>query len=156
VHPAEPVVDRARVRRQSVLLLLVVNTLVLAMAAVAAVDLRRLGTPEGTALRWVQAAVFGDCRDYLRFSVADPDLPEQRAEEELCRDLRSATAEARRSSITIGMEVGEVQVARDTATVTVLLRREAEEAALALHLVRRGGEWRVLRDRALCESVGCA
>lgn len=155
-HPAEPVIDRARVRRQTVILLGVVNALVLGIGLVASVDLRRLRTPEGTALRWVQAAVFGDCRDYLRYSVADPDLPERRAEQELCEDLRLATAEARRNSIAIGLEVAETDERSRAATVTVLLRRESETATLRLHLVRSDGAWRVLRDRALCESVGCA
>ena len=155
-HPAEPVIDRERVRRQTVILLLVVNALVLGIATVVVVDLRRLATPEGTALRWVHAAVFGDCRDYLRYSVADPALPERRADAELCQDLRLATAEARRNSVAIGLEAGTVEESAGSATVTVLLRREEEKATLRLNLVRRDGSWRVLRDRALCESVGCA
>lgn len=156
MHPAEPVIDRARVRRQTVTLLLVVNAMVLAIGLVAAVDLRRLATPEGTALRWVQAAVFGDCKDYLRYSVADPDLPERRADSELCQDLRQATAEARRNSLTIGLGIGSVVEQGSTATVSVVLRRVSEATVLTLHLVRRDGDWRVLRDRGTCESVGCA
>lgn len=155
-HAAEPVIDRARVRRQTVLLLLVVNTLVVAVGAVVVVDLRRLATPQGTAMRWVHAAVFGECQDYLRYSVADPALPERRAESELCQDLRLATAEARRNSVAIGFEAGAVEERASTATVTVVLRREQEKTTLRLQLVRRDGAWRVLRDRALCESVGCA
>jgi len=156
VHPAEPVIDRARVRRQTVTLLLVLNALVLGISLVAAVDLRRLATPEGTALRWVQAAVFGDCEDYLRYSVADPELPERRAESELCQDLRQATAEARRNSLTIGLGIGTVEEQESTATVSVLLRRAEQPTVLTVHLVRRDGDWRVLRDRGTCESVGCA
>jgi len=34
---------------------------VLAVGVVAAVDLRRLQTPHGTALAWTGAAIFGDC-----------------------------------------------------------------------------------------------
>jgi hypothetical protein len=156
VHPAEPVIDRARVRRQTLTLLLVVNVLVLGIGLVAAVDLRRLRTPEGTALRWVQAAVFGECDDYLRYSVADPDLPDRRAEQELCQDLRQATAKARRESLTIGLEVGTVRTSGGAVTVTVLLRRAEAETTLTLHLVRDEGRWKVLRDAGTCSSVGCA
>lgn len=147
---------RARVRRQSITLILVVNALVLGIGAVASVDLRRLRTPEGTALRWVQAAVFGDCKDYLSFSVADPALPEPRAAQELCQDLRQATAQARRQQLAIGLDVAGVSEQPAEATVEVLLRRVEETTTLRVHLVRRDGAWRVLRDRALCESVGCA
>jgi hypothetical protein len=156
VHPAEPVIDRARVRRQTVTLLVVVDLLVLGIGLVAAVDLRRLATPEGTALRWVQAAVFGDCEDYLRFSVADPAVPESRAEQEVCQDLRQATAEARRTSLTIGLAVASVARTDAGATVAVVLVRSGDETSLTVHLVRRDGQWRVLRDVGTCSSVGCA
>lgn len=143
-------------RRQTATLLLVVNVLVLGIGVVAAVDLRRLATPEGTALRWVQAAVFGDCDDYLRFSVPDPALPERRAEQELCQDLRQATALARRQSLTIGLAVATVERTGSRATVSVVLRRAEREVALTVHLVRRSAGWRVLRDAGTCASVGCA
>lgn len=156
MYPAEPVIDRARVRRQTLTLLLVVNILVLGIGLVASVDLRRLRTPEGTALRWLQAAVFGECDDYLRYSVADVDLPDRRAEQELCQDLRQATAKARRESLTIGLDVATVRRSGDTVTVTVRLRRAEEETSLTLHLVRDGGRWKVLRDAGTCSTVGCA
>ena len=137
-------------------LLLVLDLLVLGIGAVASVDLRRLRTPGGTALRWVQSAVFGDCADYLHFSVADPSVPDSRAEGELCQDLRQATAEARNQSLTIGLALQRVRTTGSAATVDVRLTRQGQQQALTLHLVKRGGGWRVLRDAGTCGSVGCA
>ena len=137
-------------------LLLVLDLLVLGVGAVASVDLRRLRTPGGTALRWLQSAVFGDCGDYLHFSVADPSVPDSRAEGEVCQDLRQATAEARNQSLTIGLALRQVRTAGDAATVQVTLTRQGQQQALTVHLVRRDGSWRVLRDADTCGSVGCA
>jgi hypothetical protein len=139
-----------------VLLLLVVNALVLATGLVASVDLRRLRTPGGTALRWVQAAVFGDCADYLEFSVADTDTHDQRSRDELCQDLRQATAQARNEQLRIGLHLGAVTKRATDATVAVTLTRDGKEVPMSIHLVRRSGRWRVLRDAATCSSVGCA
>jgi len=49
-----------------------VGVLALGVGVVAAVDLRRLMTPTGTALAWTGAAVFGDGTAYERLSVAEP------------------------------------------------------------------------------------
>ena len=154
VHP-DPDLSR-KTRRQQVILLLVVNALVLAIGLVAAVDLSRLRTPGGTALRWVQAAVFGDCGDYLDFSVADIDAPETRSPKELCTDLREATAQARNDQLRIGLHRGSVVTRRADATVSIVLTRDGKATPLTIHLVRRDGRWRVLRDAATCSSVGCA
>ncbi len=155
VQPQSPT-DSARSRRQAVILLVVVNTLVLGLGLVAAVDLRRLRTPGGTALAWVQAAVFGDCTDYLRYSVAAGDVPDTRTDRALCRDLRHATASARNESSRIGLRLGRV-VRRDArASADVVLTRSGKPVALHLTLVHRDGRWRVVRDARTCESVGCA
>lgn len=138
------------------LLLLVVNALVLAVGLVAAVDLRRLRTPGGTALRWVQAAVFGDCDDYLEFSVPATDVIDRRAPSDLCKDLRQATAQARADQLQIGLHLGKVTSSKTDATAAVTLTRDGNPTPLSVHLVRRNGAWRVLRDAATCASVGCA
>src|SRR4051795_7892826 len=95
----------ARMRRQPLFLIGLVGVLVLGIGIVSSIDLRRLRTPQGVALRWTQAAVFGDCDDYLHFSVGTDD----RSRDELCRDLRAATADARRHNIDIGLHVREVE-----------------------------------------------
>lgn len=146
----------AKTRRQVVLLLVSLNLLVLAIGLVASVDLRRLRTPAGTALRWVEAAVFGDCADYLTYSVADAQAPETRSPEQLCRDLRVSTLTQRTELLRIGLRSGPVVRRGAEATATVVLTRPAGTSTLTVHLVRRGGRWRVLRDAVTCGSVGCA
>src|SRR3954470_11518509 len=83
---------RARMRRQPLLLIGLVGVLVLGIGIVSSVDLRRLRTPQGVALRWTQAAVFGDCGDYLHFSTGSSEDTDDRSRDELCRDLRASTA----------------------------------------------------------------
>jgi hypothetical protein len=145
-----------RARRQRLLLLVVVNALLLGIGLVASVDLRRLRTPGGTALRWVQAAVFGDCADYLEFSVPAGDVSDTRSRDELCQDLRQATAQARADQLRIGLHLGAVHHDQRTATAAVTLTRDGKPTPLLVRLVRRDGRWRVLRDAATCSSVGCA
>jgi hypothetical protein len=153
--PQDPV-DVQKGRRQRLALLVVVNLLILGSGLVTAVDLRRLRTPGGTALRWVEAAVFGVCGDYLEFSVPDTDAPDQRSDEDLCRDLRASTDEARTQVASIGLRLGSVTEHGSAATAAVTLTRAGRDAQLQIHLVRRDGRWRVLRDAATCASVGCA
>jgi hypothetical protein len=143
-------------RRQRVLLLVVVNALILGVGLVASVDLRRLRTPGGTALHWVEAAVFGNCDDYLEFSLPDEDSPDPRSGGDLCRDLRASTRDARNNSATIGLQLDAVTVRGQEAEAQVTLTRQAKAISFTLHLVRRTGRWRVLRDAATCASVGCA
>lgn len=153
----EPDPDLVRKGRwQRLLLLAVVNALVFAVALVATVDLRRLQTPGGTALRWVQAAVFGDCDDYLEFSLPAPDVKDPRSPNELCTDLRQATAKARAEQFRIGLHLTGVTEAVSTATAQVSLTRDGIPTRMEVSLVRSGGRWRVLRDAATCGSVGCA
>jgi hypothetical protein len=154
VHPDPALLRRAR--RQRVLLLVVINALVLAIGVVASIDLRRLATPGGTALRWVQSAVFGDCGDYLGFSVADPSAAETRSPDELCRDLRQATAQARADQLRIGLRLGPVTRMGQRALAHITLTRAGKDTTVTVHLVRRHDHWRVLRDAATCASVGCA
>jgi hypothetical protein len=137
-------------------LLVVVNLLVLGSGMVTAVDLRRLRTPGGTALRWVEAAVFGVCDDYLRFSVSAGDAPDPRSDADVCRDLRASTSDARTHAATIGLQLDGVVQRGLTATADVTLTRDGRPEHLQVHLVRRDSRWRVLRDASTCASVGCA
>jgi hypothetical protein len=145
---------KQKLRRQPIYLIAIINTLVLGIGATASVDLRRLRTPGGVALRWTQAAVFGGCDDYLHFSV--PDGPEDRARHELCHDLSAQTAQARTHNTQIGLKLGPVHEAGQSAVVQVTLTRAGTPTVLQLRLVRRSGAWKVLRDADTCASVGCA
>ena len=147
---------RAKARRQPLLLIVLINALVLGIAITATVDLRRLQTPGGTALRWVQAAVFGDCGDYLMFSVPDPTRADSRPRDQLCRDLRASTLSARNEALKIGLTLGSTVSDGPGKRVEVTLTRKDVTTQLTLRLVRRAGHWRVLRDDLTCSSVGCA
>jgi hypothetical protein len=153
---AEEAKRRARARRQPLILIAVVNLLVVGIAAVAVIDLRRLQTPEGTALRWAQAAVFGDCGDYRTFSVAGPSVADARSSEQLCEDLRAATAPARGELLKIGLQLRTVHRVGNGAEVELVLTRRGVVSHVSLRLVRTGGRWRVVRDGLTCGSIGCA
>jgi hypothetical protein len=143
---------RARMRRQPLLLIGLVGVLVLGIGIVSSVDLRRLRTPQGVALRWTQAAVFGDCDDYLHFSVGTDD----RSRDQLCRDLRASTADARRHNIDIGLHVRKVSQQDGRAVVDVEITRRDETRRAQVDLRRSGGRWVVERDATTCVVVGCA
>ena len=145
-----------KLRNQPRILLVVVNTLVLATGLTATLDLRRLATPGGTALAWTQAAVFGDCEDYLRYSVADRTVPDSRTEDQLCRDLRASTQQARADSVSIGLTLGRVLEQPYGAEVEVTITRAKVPTRVAMKLVRSDGHWRVVRNALTCSSVGCA
>jgi hypothetical protein len=142
--------------RQTAVLLALVDLLLLGIGVVACVDLNRLKTPGGTALRWIQAAVFGDCDDYRGFSVVAPSRPEARSDSELCRDLRAATLQARKDQLRIGLRLREVTERGSDATAAVVLSRDGKDMNVLIHLVRRDGAWKVLLDDSTCSSVGCA
>lgn len=149
---------RRKQRRQPLILIALVNALILLTGVTVTLDLRRLQTPGGTSLAWVQAAVFGDCEKYRTYSVADPSsaAPDRRTADERCRDLRAATATARADSIRVKLTLGEVQRSGDTALVAVALTQNGKDERLSLHLVRSGGRWRVVRDAAVCAQLVCA
>jgi hypothetical protein len=153
---AEEARRRAKLRRQPIILLLVVNTLLLGTALTAMVDLRRLQTPGGTALTWTQAAVFGVCDDYLHYSVADVSRPDERTPDELCRDLRASTAQARTDSLKIGLRLSRVRLQDHGAEVDIVLTRSSQPVRVALRLLKIDGRWRVVRDQDTCASIGCA
>ena len=145
---------RAKVRRQGVILLVVVNLLVLGTASTAVVDLRRMRTPEGTALLWAHAAVIGNCDDYLALSVAGQARADPRTPAELCRDLRASRAPT--PSVTTAIRLVGVLRRDHDAEVQMVLTNGHGPVRVALRLVQRGGRWRVVRDDRTCASVGCA
>ena len=142
---------RARMRRQPLLLIGLVGALVLAIGVVSSVDLRRLRTPQGVALRWAQAAIFGDCDDYLRFSTGPDDRPRL----DVCRDLRAMTEEARQHNVEIGLVVRQVTTRGSTAVVLLDVTRKDDVRHAQLDERRSGGRWLVVRDATSCAVVLC-
>jgi hypothetical protein len=143
---------RARMRRQPLLLIGLVGALVLGTGIVSSVDLRRLRTPQGVALRWTQAATFGDCDDYFRFSTGALDRPRA----EVCRSLRAATEDARQNNAEIGLAVRKVTTTGTTGVVLLDVSRKADVRHAQLDLVRKDGRWLVVRDAISCAVVLCA
>ena len=128
-------------------LIAVLLLLSLAVGIVAAVDLRRLQTPRGTALAWTGAAVFGDCTAYDRLSVGrDGDVP--------CTALRERTEEARSTAAQIGIDVLSVEQRGREASVEVEVRRPSGTRRAVLPLQRKGDGWAVVLGATACGLVG--
>ncbi len=155
LEAAEEVKRLRKQRRQPWLLLGLLNALVLGTGATAAVDLRRLDTPGGAALAWTQAAIFGDCDDYRAYSVAADPASDRRTSQELCRDLRAATEQARAQSLTIGITRDRAVQKGSAATVELTVTRRDVPTSVLLSLVRKDGRWRVVRTAEACR-IGCA
>ena len=142
-----------RVRRGQVGLLLALLLSVLLAGVTAAVDLRRLQTPLGTAQAWSEATVFGDCDRHLALSV--PGDAGQPPRAEVCRSLAERSASARDPSTRTRVSTRLVSDQGRRAVV----RAELSAPALAttttdLRLRRRGDGWVVVRDAAACR-LGC-
>ncbi|MBC7374462.1 MAG: hypothetical protein H7323_10785 [Frankiales bacterium] len=151
------VVKARRVRRGPETLIGVLVLLSLGVGVVAAVDLRRLMTPRGTALAWTGAAVFGDCAGYERLSVPPRTaLRDSRAPAERCLALRRATQEAREQSGRVGIDLLQVGESERDARAVVRLSRPQGVVVVQLELVREGAGWAVVRTDATCRVVGCA
>jgi hypothetical protein len=137
----------ATARRGPVSLIAVCLGVALVVGVTAAVDLRRLRTPEGTAVAWTGAAVFGDCTAYRELVAGGLD-------EGGCRELRQATEEAReRPDVEISARSSRVR--GDRAEVALEVVRDGLPQRLAVPLVREDGRWRVAPDDALCAVVTC-
>ncbi|HWG94447.1 MAG TPA: hypothetical protein VNU66_09505 [Mycobacteriales bacterium] len=137
----------ATARRGPVSLVAVCLGVALVVGVTAAVDLRRLRTPEGTAVAWTGAAVYGDCTGYRELGTIALD-------DRGCRDLRDATEEARERP-DVDVAPRSARVTGDRAEVAVVLVRGDDEQRLAVPLVRRDGRWAVDPDDALCAAVYC-
>lgn len=144
----DDVVDRTK--RQITLLIATLDLLLVYAGITSAGDIRQLRTPEGVAQRWLQAAVIGDCHDYLALSVADPAHPDARTDDELCADLRRQRQAAKEMSGTT-VRLGPVEAERVHA---YLLHNDDEPVVVIMNMTKRGGHWRVLRDDSTCGS-GC-
>lgn len=143
---------RAKLRRQPLILIALTAGLVIGTGVVASVDLRRLQTPQGVALRWTQAAVFGDCDDYLHYSTGPLDRPRA----DVCQSLRANTQEARQDNLQIGLSVKAVTTRGSSARVVLEISRKGDVREAQLDLQRLGGRWQVVRDDLSCAVVLCA
>jgi len=149
--------DRLRkMRRQPLILLGVLNALVLAVGTTAALDLRRLQTPGGTSLAWVEAAVFGDCTPYRDLSVPVPGVVERRSPGQVCKDLKATTAPARTETARIALLPGPALERGQAASSAIRVRRPEGDRTVQVQLRKVDGRWRVVRDAATCQAVGCA
>lgn len=142
-----------RIRRTPGIVIGILALLVLAVGLTAAVDLRRLKTPRGAALAWTEAATFGDCTAFRRLSVADALDP--RTGDQVCRDLRRATATARGKRSRVSLRATSVVQTGATAVVTVTVAAPDGHRTVPLHLRRRGGAWLVERAPGACGEVSC-
>lgn len=125
----------------------------LAVGTVAAVDLRRLQTPTGTALAWAGAVVFGDCTAYARLSIAPES--EDRGDAAVCRELRAGTEEARAEAARIGIDLESVEQRGREAAARVQIRRGDDVTSVELELRRKGDGWGVVLTEEMCRQVGC-
>jgi hypothetical protein len=141
-----------RIRRTPAVLIAVVGVLVLAVAFTAVVDLRRLHTPGGAALAWVEAATFGNCRAYLSLSRR---TAEQRPDDEVCASLRAATARARTDASRIALAVRSVEQRGRRAAVVIDVRAPGGVRSIRLQLVAMRERWYVLLDATACAEAGC-
>jgi hypothetical protein len=143
----------ATVRRGPVSLIGVCLGVALLVGVVAAVDLRRLQTPDGTALAWTGAAVFGDCTAFRRLSA----LPDERDDDEDCRVLRRRSEAARDRPAEVEIEVLSASEEGDRAAAVVRVRQPGTPAErVPLSMVRgRGGGWAVELTDETCALVPC-
>jgi len=144
-----------RIRRTPGVVIGILALLVLAVGVTAAVDLRRLQTPRGAALAWTEAATFGDCGGFLALSVPSDATSERRNDDEICRALRSSTAEARTNATRIALQARSVQQRGRRASVSIDVRGPGGVRLVTLQLVRRGSHWLVLREPGACGAVSC-
>jgi hypothetical protein len=150
-------VNARRVRRGPETLIAVLVVMSLAVGIVAAIDLRRLNTPRGTALAWTGAAVFGDCTAYDELSIPSPAaIPPVPTGQERCLALRRATESDRANASSIGIDlVGVTTVSEDRAVAEVEIRRPEGIVRAPLQLRRQGDGWGVVVTQELCAQLGC-
>jgi hypothetical protein len=146
---------QATVRRGPVSLVAVCLGVALLVGITAAVDLRRLQTPGGTAMAWTAAAVFGDCTAYGQLSVR-PDGDERDADER-CQSLRAASQQARDRPDDVELELLSTAEDGDRASAVVRVRRPGldGEAEVPLSMRARRGGWQVELTDAACAALPC-
>jgi hypothetical protein len=142
----------ATVRRGPVSLVAVCLLVALSVGVVAAVDLRRLQTPRGTAMAWTGAAVFGDCTAYRELSRG----PRDGDADERCLSLREQTEDARARAGDVEIELVRVEQDGDRADAVVRVRLpERTSREVPLELRRDGDRWRVELTRPACAVLAC-
>lgn len=141
----------ATVRRGPVGLIAVCLLVALGVGFTAAVDLRRLQTPRGTALAWTGALLFGDCTAYDRLTARPAGAADQR-----CRALRQASRAARDTPAKVAFDVLGLQQDGPRALVRMRVREPDRPAVeVPLRLERRDGRWRVDADAGTCLLLPC-
>jgi hypothetical protein len=143
-----------RVRRGQVGLLLALLLSVLLAGVTAAVDLRRLQTPLGTAQAWSEATVFGDCDRHLALSVRAPGDDDSRVPDELCQALRRRSLDARTTVPGTSVQARLLSREGSTALAEAVVRRPAGRTVARVPLRRQDDGWVVVRDDEAC-SIGC-
>jgi hypothetical protein len=145
----------ATVRRGPTSLIAVLLGVALVVGITAAVDLRRLQTPQGTALAWTGAAVFGDCTAYreLTAGLRDDDVDDA----EQCRELRRLSEAARDRPTDVALDVVDTDEddERASATVRARLPGREDEVDVVLTLVPHRGGWQVQRTDEACAVFAC-
>jgi hypothetical protein len=145
----------ATIRRGPISLVVVCLGVSLIVGVVAAIDLRRLQTPRGTAMAWTGAAVFGDCTAYQKLSV-ERRADAERDADQRCLDLRVVTAPSRDLPSQVSLEVLDVREDADRATALIRVARPGlPMREVELTLEKRGGDWDVVLDEATCEALPC-
>lgn len=140
------------VRRGPVSLIAVGLGVALVVGVVAAIDLRRLQTPGGTALAWAGAALFGNCTSYRDLSA---DGEDGRPDDERCLELRRLTEENRERAGDVDVELLDVQERGDSATAQVRVTLPAGTRDVALELRRGDGDWAVVLTDEVCAVLPC-
>lgn len=140
-----------KIRRTGPLTLFLLIVLLVLVGWTTAIDMRRLNTPGGTALSWVEAATFGDCTRYRELSVRPDD--ERRSAGDVCTTLRERTKTNRDQQQTIVVRL----IGSRSGEATVDVERIGQPTKRAeVNLVKRDGRWRVVLDHDTCDPVGCA
>lgn len=142
-----------KIRRTGPLALLILIILLLLVGWTTAIDMRRLNTPGGTALSWVEAATFGDCSRYRDLSVPPEGVRENRTSGAVCSALRARTQSNREQQTTIVVRL----ISSRTGEATVDVEQIDQPTRRAeVNLVKRDGRWKVVLDGDTCNPVGCA
>jgi hypothetical protein len=145
----------ATVRRGPTSLIAVCIGVSLLVGITAAIDLRRLHTPEGTALAWTGAAVFGDCTAYRELTWQDGERDGELDDDE-CRRLRRVTESARDRPADVEIELLEAAEEGERATARMRVRLPEEDPVeVPLSMRRRGGGWAVEPGEQTCEVLAC-